>query len=72
MYSIIIFSMGFFLNREHLNFQEVLKIFREWVEDNSNAYSFFFFIEVETGQGKHFYKKADGTMEELTSFGTES
>lgn len=65
MYSVTIVSMSkpFILFRDNLNYQEMLEAYKEWLEDNLNVYSSFFFEEKGTNKSAHFFKKADGTVE---------
>lgn len=65
MYSVTIVSMSkpFILFRDNLNYQEMLEAYKEWLEDNLNVYSSFFFEEKGTNNSAHFFKKADGTVE---------
>lgn len=50
--------------RDNLNYQELLEDYKEWLEDNLNVYSSFFFEEKGTNKSAHFFKKADGTVEQ--------
>lgn len=65
MYSVTIISVSepFVSFRDNLNRQELLEDYKEWLEDNLNIYSSFFFEEKETNKSAHFFKKADGTVE---------
>ncbi len=65
MYSVTIISMSkpFILFRDNLNYQEMLEAYKEWIENNLNVYSSFFFEEKGTNNSAHFFKKADGTVE---------
>ena len=65
MYSatIIYVSKPYVSIRDNLNYQEMLKAYKEWLEDNLNVYSSFFFEEKGTNNLAHFFKKADGTVE---------
>lgn len=65
MYSVTIVSMSkpFILFRDNLNYQEMLEAYKEWIENNLNVYSSFFFEEKGTNKSAHFFKKADGTVE---------
>lgn len=65
MYSVTIIyvSEPFVSIRDNLNYQEMLKAYKEWLEDNLNVYSSFFFEEKGTNKSAHFFKKADGTVE---------
>ena len=65
MYSatIIYVSEPYVSIRDNLNYQEMLKVYKEWLENNLNVYSSFFFEEKETNNSAHFFKKADGTVE---------
>lgn len=65
MYSVTIVSVSvpFVSVRDNLNYQELLEDYKEWLEDNLNVYSSFFFEEKETNNSAHFFKKADGTVE---------
>ena len=65
MYSVTIIyvSEPFISVRDNLNRQELLEDYKEWLEDNLNIYSSFFFEEKETNNSAHFFKKADGTVE---------
>ena len=65
MYSVTIISMSkpFILFRDNLNYQEMLEAYKEWIENNLNVYSSFFFEEKGTNNLAHFFKKADGTVE---------
>lgn len=49
--------------RDNLNYQEMLKAYKEWLENNLNVYSSFFLEEKGTNNSAHFFKKADGTVE---------
>lgn len=49
--------------RDNLNLYEMIEAFKEWVEDDLNAYSSFFFEEKETNNSTHFFKKANGAIE---------
>ena len=48
---------------DNLNYKEMLEAYKEWLEDNLNVYSSFFFEEKGTNKSAHFFKKADGTVE---------
>ena len=65
MYSVTIIyvSEPYVSIRDNLNYQEMLKAYKEWLEDNLNVYSSFFFEEKGTNKSAHFFKKADGTVE---------
>lgn len=65
MYSVTIIyvSEPFVSIRDNLNYQEMLKAYKEWLENNLNVYSSFFFEEKGTNNSAHFFKKADGTVE---------
>ena len=65
MYSITIIyvSEPYVSIRDNLNYQEMLKAYKEWLENNLNVYSSFFFEEKGTNKSAHFFKKADGTVE---------
>ena len=65
MYSatIIYVSEPYVSIRDNLNYQEMLKAYKEWLEDNLNIYSSFFLEEKGTNNSAHFFKKADGTVE---------
>ncbi len=63
MYSVTIISESSVSIRDNLNFQEMLEAYKEWLEDNLNVYSSFFFEEKGTNKSAHFFKKADGTVE---------
>lgn len=63
MYSVTIISESSVFIRNNLNYQEMFKIYKEWLEDNLNVYSSFFFEEKGTNKSAHFFKKADGTVE---------
>lgn len=65
MYTVTIVSMSkpFILFRDNLNYQEMLEAYKEWIENNLNVYSSFFFEEKGTNKSAHFFKKADGTVE---------
>lgn len=65
MYSAIIIyvSEPYVSIRDNLNYQEMLKAYKEWLENNLNVYSSFFFEEKGTNKSAHFFKKADGTVE---------
>lgn len=65
MYSVTIVSMSkpFILFRDNLNYKEMLEAYKEWLENNLNVYSSFFFEEKGTNNSAHFFKKADGTVE---------
>ena len=63
MYSVTIISESSVFIRNNLNYQEMFKIYKEWLEDNLNVYSSFFFEEKGTNNSAHFFKKADGTVE---------
>ena len=66
MYSVTIISVSepYVSFRDNLNFQELLEDYKEWLEDNLNVYSSFFFEEKGTNKSTHFFKKADGTVEQ--------
>lgn len=65
MYSVTIISASepFVSIRDNLNCQELLEDYKEWLEDNLNICSSFFFEEKGTNNLAHFFKKADGTVE---------
>ena len=65
MYSatIIYVSEPYVSFRNNLNYQEMLKAYKEWLENNLNVYSSFFLEEKGTNNSAHFFKKADGTVE---------
>ena len=65
MYSVTIISVSepSVSFRDNLNRQELLEDYKEWLEDNLNAYSSFFFEEKETNNSAHFFKKANGAIE---------
>ena len=63
MYGVTIISESSVFIRNNLNYQEMLKAYKEWLEDNLNVYSSFFFEEKGTNNSAHFFKKADGTVE---------
>ena len=65
MYSVTIIyvSEPFVSIRDNLNYQEMFEIYKEWIENNLNIYSSFFFEEKGTNNSAHFFKKADGTVE---------
>ena len=65
MYSVTIISVSepYISFRDNLNYQELLEDYKEWLEDNLNVYSSFFFEEKGTNKSAHFFKKADGTVE---------
>ena len=65
MYSatIIYVSEPYVSIRDNLNRQEMLKAYKEWLENNLNVYSSFFLEEKGTNNSAHFFKKADGTVE---------
>lgn len=65
MYSVTIISSSepFVSIRDNLNYQEMLEAYKEWMENNLNVYSSFFFEEKGTNNLAHFFKKADGTVE---------
>ena len=65
MYSatIIYVSKPYVSIRDNLNYQEMLKAYKEWLENNLNVYSSFFLEEKGTNNSAHFFKKADGTVE---------
>ena len=63
MYSVTIVSESSVFIRNNLNYQEMLKVYKEWIENNLNVYSSFFFEEKGTNKSAHFFKKADGTVE---------
>lgn len=65
MYSVTIISSSepFVSIRDNLNYQEMLEAYKEWLEDNLNVYSSFFFEEKGMNKSAHFFKKADGTVE---------
>ena len=65
MYSVTIIyvSEPFVSIRDNLNYQEMLKAYKEWLENNLNVYSSFFLEEKGTNNSAHFFKKADGTVE---------
>ena len=65
MYSVTIISSSepFIFFRDNLNYQEMLEAYKEWIENNLNVYSSFFFEEKGTNKSAHFFKKADGTVE---------
>lgn len=66
MYSVTIIyvSIPSIFIRDNLNYQELLEVYKEWLEDNLNVYSSFFFEEKGTNKSAHFFKKADGTVEQ--------
>lgn len=61
--TIVFVSIPYVSVRNNLNYQELLENYKEWLEDNSNVYSSFFFEEKGTNKSAHFFKKADGTVE---------
>ena len=65
MYSVTIIyvSEPFISVRDNLNRQELLEYYKEWLEDNLNVYSSFFFEKKGTNNLAHFFKKADVTVE---------
>ena len=63
MYSVTIISESSVFIRNNLNYQEMLEAYKEWLENNLNIYSSFFFEEKGTNKSAHFFKKADGTVE---------
>ena len=65
MYTVtIIYVSGPYVSiRDNLNYQEMLKTYKEWLENNLNVYSSFFLEEKGTNNSAHFFKKADGTVE---------
>lgn len=65
MYSVTIISVSepHVSFRDNLNRKELLEDYKEWLEDNLNVYSSFFFEEKGTNNLAHFFKKADGTVE---------
>lgn len=65
MYSVTIISSSepFVSFRDNLNRKELLEDYKEWIENNLNVYSSFFFEEKGTNNSAHFFKKADGTVE---------
>ena len=65
MYSVTIISVSepYVSFRDNLNRQELLEDYKEWLEDNLNVYSSFFFEEKGTNKSAHFFKKADVTVE---------
>ncbi len=63
MYSVTIISESSVFIRNNLNYQEMFEIYKEWIENNLNIYSSFFFEEKGTNKSAHFFKKADGTVE---------
>lgn len=65
MYSVTIISVSepSVSFRNNLNRQELLEDYKEWLEDNLNVYSSFFFEEKGMNNSAHFFKKADGTVE---------
>ena len=65
MYSVTIISASepFVSFRDNLNYKEMLEAYKEWLENNLNVYSSFFFEEKGTNNSAHFFKKADGTVE---------
>ena len=65
MYSVtIIFVFKPYVSiRDNLNYQEMLKAYKEWLENNLNVYSSFFLEEKGTNNSAHFFKKAEGTVE---------
>lgn len=65
MYSVTIISVSepYVSFRGNLNRQELLEDYKEWLEDNLNIYSSFFFEEKGTNNSAHFFKKTDGTVE---------
>lgn len=66
MYSVTIISVSepFISISDNLNYQEMLEAYKEWMENNLNVYSSFFFEEKGTNKSAHFFKKADGTVEQ--------
>ena len=61
--------------RDNLNRQELLEDYKEWLEDNLNIYSSFFFEEKGTNNSAnsaYFFKKTDGTIEKLTGSSAKS
>lgn len=66
MYSVTIISVSepYVSFRDNLIFQELLEDYKEWLEDNLNVYSSFFFEEKGTNKSAHFFKKADGIVEQ--------
>lgn len=62
--TIVFVSEPFVSFRDNLNRQELLEDYKEWLEDNLNVYSSFFFEEKGTNKSAHFFKKADGTVEQ--------
>lgn len=65
MYSVTIIyvSEPFISVRDNLNYQEMLKAYKEWLENNLNVYYSFFLEKKGTNNSAHFFKKADGTVE---------
>ena len=63
MYNVTIISESSVFIRNNLNYQEMFEIYKEWIENNLNIYSSFFFEEKGTNNSAHFFKKADGTVE---------
>lgn len=63
MYSVTIISESSVFIRNNLNYQEMFEAYKEWLENNLNVYSSFFFEEKGTNKSAHFFKKADGTVE---------
>ena len=61
--TIIYVSEPFVSVRDNLNRQEMLEAYKEWLENNLNVYSSFFFEEKGTNKSAHFFKKADETVE---------
>ena len=68
MYSVTIIyvSEPYVSIRDNLNYQEMLKAYKEWLENNLNVYSSFFLEEKGTNNSAHFFKKADGTVEKCS------
>ena len=61
--TIVFVSVPSVFIRDNLNYQEMLKAYKEWLENNLNVYSSFFLEEKGTNNSAHFFKKADGTVE---------
>ena len=68
MFLCYIFFGDYYMN-EYKNFSyyfdQIMEYidYKEWLEDNLNVYSSFFFEEKGTNKSAHFFKKSDGTVE---------
>lgn len=65
MYSITVISSRSFYRRDNLDTFNLLTEYHNWADNNFNAYSSFFVESDDKNQPEHFYKKSDGTIEQI-------